>query len=89
MSDYNPNFKVCSCGEVYFPGDWHACATKKHSIRMTEPDDLMPLTHSQPGVALATDPETSREAAASVDTGVSGKKRAAQTGRIVQMWRVA
>jgi hypothetical protein len=26
MSDYNPNFKVCSCGEVYFPGDGQAWA---------------------------------------------------------------
>ena len=25
MSDYNPNFKVCSCGAVYSPGDWHTC----------------------------------------------------------------
>jgi len=107
-------------------------------IALTEPDDpadLMPMTHSTPGMARATDPETSREAAASVDTGrfeqavvdalhsnpdssiqdvveitgeryrsisprfaplrrkgliyVSGKKRAAQTGRIVQTWRVS
>jgi hypothetical protein len=26
MSDYNPNFKVCPYGEVYFPGDRQAWA---------------------------------------------------------------
>jgi len=26
MSDYNPNFKVCSYGEVYVPGDGQAWA---------------------------------------------------------------
>jgi hypothetical protein len=69
MSDYDPNFKICACGEVYYPGDGHACS---HPISATEPDDpadLMPMTHMTPGMARVSDPETSREAAASVDTG--------------------
>jgi hypothetical protein len=113
-------------------------AVPKHPISPTEPDDpadLYPMTHVTPGMARATDPKTSREAAASVDTGrfeqavvdalrsypdssiqdvveitgeryrsisprfaplrrkgliyVSGKKKAAQTGRTVQTWRAA
>lgn len=110
----------------------------KDVIALTESDypaDLMSMTHTTPGMARATDPETSRKAAASVDTGkferavvdalrsnpdssiqdvveitgecyrsisprfaplrrrgliyVSGKKRAAQTGRTVQTWRAS
>src|SRR5437868_4849900 len=43
--------------------------TLKDVIALTEPRDLTPMTHVTPGMARATDPQTSREAAASVDTG--------------------
>jgi len=112
--------------------------TLKDPIALTEPDDpadLMPMTHVTPGMARVTDPDTSKEAAATVNSAalealvvdtlrfhpdasiqdvveitgeryrsisprfaplrrkgfiyVSGKKKAAQTGRTVQTWRAA
>ena len=115
-----------------------ALPTLKDPIALREPDDssdLMPMTHVTPGMARVTDPDTSKKAAATVDSAalealvvdalrsnpdasiqdvveltgeryrsisprfaplrrkglicVSGKKRAAQTGRTVQTWRAS
>lgn len=135
--NYGKGFRLCASGEVHLDGEACNCEpqVQKHPVAHLgiDPAELMPMTHVTPGMARVSDPETSREAAASVDTGrfeqavvnalrshpdssiqdvveitgeryrsisprfaplrrkgliyVSGKKRAAQTGRTVQSWR--
>lgn len=70
--NYGKGFRLCASGEVHLDGE--ACnrepQVQKRPVAHLgiDPADLMPMTHTTPGMARATDPETSREAAASVDT---------------------